>query len=161
MTKEQIIGGTNGFWFFRMSHQYEGIRRKFILYILEKENISYIEKDLDSFLNQGFRTDQLLLSYIYRYADLFSREHPSKENIEAMHWVKQECIRCKKIDDSFSDLFNSSFKNKNSDSFSEEIKIKRGNSITFENGVLNHLKQDELEQLLNVTFQEVEKPKSR
>ena len=78
-----------------------------------------------------------------------------------MHWVKQECIRCKKIDDSFSDLFNSSFKNKNSDSFSEEIKIKRGNSITFENGVLNHLKQDELEQLLNVTFQEVEKPKSR
>ncbi len=158
MTKEQIIGGIRGFWFFRISPQYESVCEKFIEYVLKKENVEYTSADLGSFLNQNFVEDQLLLSYIYQYADLLSREEPSKENIEAMNRVKFECMRMKEIHETFSNLFDNMCVRKQ-EKPEEEIIIRKGESITLTNGAGSSLTTDELGQLVKMTFEDVEKPK--
>lgn len=134
MTKEQIIGGIRGFWFFRISPQYESVCEKFIEYVLKKENVEYTS------------------------ADLLSREEPSKENIEAMNRVKFECMRMKEIHETFSNLFDNMCVRKQ-EKPEEEIIIRKGESITLTNGAGSSLTTDELGQLVKMAFEDVEKPK--
>lgn len=148
MEKKEMIDAITSFLFFRMRGVSDEIRKSFICYVLEKENMEYTEEDLKGSIRA---TDwDKYAGKIYQYADLYSRENPQPEVIQVMNRIKFECSQLDKAQKDINDLFGDIFSKKEVE-LDQEIHIVIGKSITFSNVKQSELPPEDLEALLRIT----------